>query len=57
MDDLSEKESELIDENDHFYSVKFSDNGGIIMPIILEFEYEDGEKEVIRNSSRNMEIQ
>ncbi|MGY8808475.1 MAG: M1 family metallopeptidase [Fidelibacterota bacterium] len=47
MDDLSEKESELIDENDHFYSVKFSDNGGIIMPIILEFEYEDGDKEVI----------
>ena len=47
MDDLSDKESELIDEDDHFYSVKFSDNGGIIMPIILEFEYEDGEKEVI----------
>jgi len=47
MDDLSDKESELINKNDHFYSVRFSDNGGIIMPIILEFEYEDGEKEVI----------
>ena len=47
VDDLSDKESELVNENDHFYSVKFSDNGGIIMPIILEFEYEDGEKEVI----------
>ena len=47
MDDLSDKESELINQNDHFYSVRFSDNGGIIMPIILEFEYEDGEKEVI----------
>ena len=47
MEDLSEKELDLVNENDHFYSVKFSDNGGIIMPIILEFEYEDGEKEVI----------
>ena len=47
MDDLSDDERDLVNENDHFYSVKFSDNGGIIMPIILEFEYEDGEKEVI----------
>ena len=48
MDDLSEKENELISKNDHFYSVKFSDNDGLIMPIILQFEYEDGEKEVIK---------
>ena len=48
VDDLSDKERDLVNENDHFYSVKFSDNDGIIMPIILEFEYEDGEKEVIR---------
>ena len=48
MEDLSDEERDLVNENDHFYSVKFSDNGGIIMPIILEFEYEDGEKEVIR---------
>jgi len=47
MEDLSDDERDLVNENDHFYSVKFSDNGGIIMPIILEFEYEDGEKEVI----------
>ena len=48
LDDLSDKERALVDENDNFYSVKFSDNDGIIMPIILEFEYEDGEKEVVR---------
>ena len=48
VDDLSDKERDLVNENDHFYSVKFSDNDGIIMPIILEFEYEDGEKEVVR---------
>ena len=47
MEDLSDEERDLVNENDHFYSVKFSDNGGIIMPIILEFEYEDGDKEVI----------
>jgi len=48
IDDLSDKERALVDENDHFYSVKFSDNSGLIMPIILQFEYEDGEKEVIK---------
>jgi len=48
LDDLSDEERALVDKNDHFYSVKFSDNDGLIMPIIVEFEYEDGEKEVIK---------
>ena len=46
--DLSDEERELVSNNDNFYSVTFSDKGGLIMPIILELEYEDGEKEVIR---------
>ena len=48
MDDLSEEDLNVVSQEDHFYSVKFSDKGGLIMPIILQFEYEDGEKEVIR---------
>ena len=48
LDDLSDEERALVDKNDHFYSVKFSDNDGIIMPIIIQFEYEDGDKEVIK---------
>ena len=48
LDDLSDEERALVDKNDHFYSVKFSDNDGIIMPIIVQFEYEDGDKEVIK---------
>jgi hypothetical protein len=32
-------------ENKHFYELKFSNKGGLIMPVILEWTYADGTKE------------
>jgi hypothetical protein len=35
-------------ENKHFYELTFSNKGGMIMPIIVEFTFKDGTKEVDR---------
>ncbi|TMI98427.1 MAG: M1 family metallopeptidase [Bacteroidetes bacterium] len=33
-------------QNKHFYELKFSNKGGLVMPIIIEWTYADGTKEV-----------
>jgi hypothetical protein len=35
-------------ENKHFYEISFSNKGGLMMPIIIEWTYTDGTKEVER---------
>lgn len=45
---LSEEEKELLQKNYNYYELTFSNLGGLVMPIILEFEYTDGSKEVKR---------
>jgi hypothetical protein len=34
--------------NKHFYELSFSNKGGLVMPIIIEWTYEDGSKEIDR---------
>ena len=45
---LSEDEKKILQSDDNYYEIKFSNIGGLIMPIILEFEYVDGTTEVKR---------
>lgn len=45
---LSEKDLELLNSGKQFYEVHFSNIGGIPMPLILEFTFEDNSTEVIR---------
>ncbi len=45
---LAADERELLDAGYHFYEVTFKNVGGLVMPLILEFEYMDGTEEVIR---------
>lgn len=45
---LSDEEMKLLNAGKNFYELKFSDIGGIPMPIILKFDFEDGTNEVIR---------
>jgi hypothetical protein len=45
---LNEKEKEIIDKGLNYYQIDLSSPGGLIMPVILEFEYSDGTKEVHR---------
>ncbi|MEM7163412.1 MAG: M1 family metallopeptidase [Bacteroidota bacterium] len=43
---LSEDEKEIVNSGKNFYQMTFSNKGGLVMPIILEFNYTDGSKEI-----------
>ena len=45
---LSEDDRKIINSGKLFYELSFKNNGGLMMPIILEMTYEDGTKEVRR---------
>jgi len=42
------KDMELLNSNKQFYEISFSNNGGLVMPLILEFTFTDDTKEVKR---------
>jgi hypothetical protein len=42
------KDLELLNSNKQFYEISFSNNGGLVMPLILEFTFADDTKEVKR---------
>jgi len=48
MASLSPKEKELMEKDLNFYEIKFKNVGGLVMPIILEFQYADGTSEIER---------
>ena len=37
-----------IEENQHFYELKFSNIGGLVMPIILDFTFKDNSNEIVK---------
>lgn len=43
--------NDLISENQNFYEVKLKNNGGLVMPVILQFNYRDGSSEIKRMPS------
>ena len=45
---LSDEERELLNSGLNFYELHFSNNGGLVMPVILEFTFEDGSKQIER---------
>jgi hypothetical protein len=45
---LNENEKKLLAQKSNFYLIDFENVGGLIMPLIVEFEYEDGTKEINR---------
>jgi hypothetical protein len=45
MERLDEKEKAIIEKGLNYYQVDLSMVGGLVMPVILEFEYKDGTKE------------
>ncbi|MBN3521382.1 M1 family metallopeptidase [Algoriphagus lutimaris] len=48
MASLSPKEKELLNSNMNFYELNFKNVGGLVMPIILEWQYTDGTSEIER---------
>lgn len=45
---LSPEEKEVLTANKNYYEVTFSNNGGLVMPIIVQMNYADGTDEIIR---------
>ena len=45
---LNEDEKEILKKNQHFYEIKFSNIGGLVMPIILNFSFKENSNEVIK---------
>ena len=45
---LSDDEKELLGGNINFYQIDFKNKGGLLMPIILKFEFVDGTEEIER---------
>ena len=47
-ENLSDDETVLLDPEVNYYQLTFVNKGGLVMPLILKFEYEDGTEEVVR---------
>ena len=48
IENLSDEDKALLNAGHNYYEMQFSNHGGLVMPILLEFEYVDGSKEVVR---------
>jgi aminopeptidase N len=48
LSSLSPDDKKWLDGQKYFYQLDFSNVGGLVMPVIVEFNYEDGTKEVER---------
>jgi hypothetical protein len=48
LSELSDSDKELLNKGYQFYQLDFKNKGGLVMPVILEFYFEDGTTELIR---------
>ena len=48
LESLSADEKALLDSNKNYYELEFTNIGGLVMPIILEFTFKDGTQEIVR---------
>lgn len=48
LSSLSEEEKEILGGNYNFYQLDFKNVGGLVMPLILKFEFADGTEEIQR---------
>jgi len=46
ISNLSDEEKAMLNAGHSFYEISFKNVGGLVMPILLEFEYMDGNKEI-----------
>jgi hypothetical protein len=48
MAGLNSKEKEILNKSTHFYNLTLKNVGGLVMPVIIEFTFENGGKEVVK---------
>ena len=48
MNSLNEEEKKLIEANEFYYELSFRNIGGLVMPLIIEFNFTDGTTEMVK---------
>jgi hypothetical protein len=48
LESLSDEERDMLASGKNFYEITFRNEGGLVMPLIMQFEYEDGTQEIRR---------
>jgi hypothetical protein len=48
LNTLTPEEKELLNAQTNYYEITFQNKGGLVMPIILQFEFVDGTTELVR---------
>ena len=48
LSSLSPEERAILESDQNYYEITFENHGGLVMPIILQFEYVDGTTEIVR---------
>ncbi|MFW6131105.1 MAG: M1 family metallopeptidase [Candidatus Aminicenantaceae bacterium] len=48
LESLTEEEKKILNAGYNYYEITFSNKGGMVMPIILRFEFKDGSEEIVR---------
>ncbi len=51
---LTDNEKQILNGKYNFYQIDFKNIGGLVMPIILEFEFVDGTRRSNSYSGRNL---
>jgi len=44
---MNEDDVKVLKDDYNYYAISFTNHGGLVMPLILQFEYDDGSKEMI----------
>ena len=48
IEKLTDEERKMVEAKKNFYTVRLKNLGGLVMPIVLRVEYEDGSEQIIR---------
>lgn len=48
LNKLSDKEKAVLEKGNNYYEITFENKGGLVMPILVEFEYTDGSTKMYR---------
>lgn len=48
LKDLNDEQRAMLNDGSHFYVLDFANNGGLVMPILLDLHYQDGSQEHVR---------
>ena len=48
LESLSDAEMGMLDKGGYYYQLDFTNVGGMVMPLVIEFKFEDGSSEIKR---------